>query len=64
MMRYKLRTRRLFEDAGKAPMMLRKGKLALSAPQVGGKEERAALFNRAAEVGQASRPVSHNGGPK
>jgi len=51
MMRYKLRTRRLFEDAGKAPMMLRKGKLALSAPQVGGKEEREALFGRAAAGG-------------
>jgi heterodisulfide reductase subunit C len=51
MLRFKLRTRRFFEDAGKAPMMLRKGKLALSAPPVGGKEERAALFARAAEGG-------------
>ena len=51
MLRFKLRTWRLFEDAGKAPMMLRKGKLALSAPEVGGKEERAALFARAAGGG-------------
>jgi len=51
MLRFKLRTRRLFEDAGKAPMMLRKGKLALSAPQVGGKEEREAMFSRAAAGG-------------
>jgi len=51
MMRYKLRTGRLLEDAGKAPMMLWKGKLALSAPQVGGKQERAAMFQRASEGG-------------
>jgi heterodisulfide reductase subunit C len=51
MIRFKLRTRRFFEDAGKAPMMLRKGKLALWAPKVGGKDERKALFGRAAEGG-------------
>jgi heterodisulfide reductase subunit C len=51
MIQFKLRTRRFFEDADKAPMMLRKGKLALRAPQVGGKDERKALFNRAAEGG-------------
>jgi hypothetical protein len=32
-------------------MMLRKGKLALWAPKVGGKDERKALFGRAAEGG-------------
>ena len=36
MVRFKLRTKRLFEDAGKAPMMLLKGKLPLSAARVGG----------------------------
>ena len=51
MAKYKLRTKRLFEDAGKAPMMLRKGKLPLYAPRVGGKDEREALFGRAAEGG-------------
>ena len=51
MVQFKLRTKRLFEDAGKAPMMLRKGKLPLSAPRVDGKDEREALFGRAAEGG-------------
>jgi len=51
MVRFKLRTRRFLEDAGKAPMMLMKGKLALWAPRVGGKNERKALFGRAAQGG-------------
>ena len=51
MAKYKLRTKRLFEDAGKAPMMLLKGKLPLSATRVGGKDERDALFGRAADGG-------------
>jgi heterodisulfide reductase subunit C len=51
MVDFKLRTRRLFEDADKAPVMLRKGKLPLSAARVGGKDERKALFDRAAEGG-------------
>ena len=51
MLRFKLRTRRLFEDVGKAPMMLWKGKLPLSAPRVGGEDERKALFERAAGGG-------------
>jgi len=51
MAKYKLRTKRLFEDAGKAPAMLWKRKLPLSAKRVGGKEEREALFDRATEGG-------------
>jgi heterodisulfide reductase subunit C len=51
MMRFKLRTKRWFEDAGKAPMMLRKGKLPLWGPKTGGKQERGALFSRAAGGG-------------
>ncbi|MGD0500568.1 MAG: 4Fe-4S dicluster domain-containing protein [Bryobacteraceae bacterium] len=51
MMRFKLRTKRLFEDAGKAPMMFWKGKLALSARRAGGESERKALFDRAAGGG-------------
>jgi heterodisulfide reductase subunit C len=51
MIRFKLRSNKLFEDAGKAPMMLRKGKLPLSGTRVAGKEEREALFGRAAEGG-------------
>jgi heterodisulfide reductase subunit C len=51
MVRFKLRTRRFFEDADKAPMMLRKGKLALWAPKIGGKAGRKALFGRAAAGG-------------
>ena len=34
----KFRTRRLFEDVDKAPMMLRKGKLPLFGTRVGGQE--------------------------
>jgi heterodisulfide reductase subunit C len=51
MIRFKLRTKRFFEDAGKAPMMLLKGKLPLFGPRVGGKDEREALFGRAAGGG-------------
>ena len=51
MLRFKLRTRRFFQDLEKAPMMFWKDKLALSAPQVGGKAERKAMFRRAAEGG-------------
>jgi heterodisulfide reductase subunit C len=54
MVGFKLRTKRLFEDVDKAPMMLLKGKLPLSAPRVAGndgKAEREALFGRAAEGG-------------
>ena len=48
---YKLRTGRLMEDAGKAPMMLSKGKLPLVGPQVSGRAERKAMFRRAYEAG-------------
>jgi len=51
MLHFKLRTKRLLEDAGKAPTMLLKGKLPLSAPRVDGKDEREAMFHRAAEGG-------------
>jgi heterodisulfide reductase subunit C len=51
MVRFKLRAKRLFEDADKAPTMLRKGKLPLFGPRVGGKGERKALFDRAAGGG-------------
>jgi heterodisulfide reductase subunit C2 len=51
MMRFKLRTKRWLEDADKAPMMLRKGKLPLLGARVGGKGERKALFARAASGG-------------
>lgn len=49
---FKLRTRRLFEDVGKAPMMLAKGKLPLLGPRVGGRREREELFRRAAQGGE------------
>ena len=48
---FKLRTGRLFEDVGKAPMMLSKGKLPLLGPQVSGRAERKAMFRRAAQGG-------------
>jgi heterodisulfide reductase subunit C len=49
---YKLRTGRLFEDAGKAPMMLSKGKLPLLGPRVRGRAQRKAMFGRAAQGGE------------
>ena len=51
MVRFKLRTRRLFEDIGKAPMMLLKGKLPLVGPRIGGQAARKAMFRRAAQGG-------------
>ena len=50
---YKLRTGRLMEDAGKAPMMLSKGKLPLLGPNVSGRAERKAMFHRASQGGDA-----------
>ncbi len=49
---FKLRTRRLFEDFDKAPMMLKKGKLPLLGARVGGRREREKLFRRAAQGGK------------
>ena len=46
---FKLRTRRFFEDMGKAPMMFSKGKLPLLGERVGGRREREGLFRRAAD---------------
>jgi heterodisulfide reductase subunit C len=51
MVAYKLRTGRLLEDAGKAPMMLSKGKLPLLGPQVSGRAQRKAMFRRASQGG-------------
>jgi heterodisulfide reductase subunit C2 len=51
MIRFKLRTKRFFEDAGKAPMMILKEKLPLFGPRMGGKDERKAMFDRAAGGG-------------
>ena len=62
---FKLRTRRLFEDVDKAPMMLRKGKLPLLGSRVRGRSEREKLFRRAAQGGppaQAGAPAQ-GGGP-
>jgi heterodisulfide reductase subunit C2 len=43
---FKLRTRNLFQDIGKLPAMLRKGKLALRPAFVRGRSERAKAFRR------------------
>jgi heterodisulfide reductase subunit C len=51
MVRFKLRTRRLFEDIGKTPMMLLKRKLPLMGTHVGGRAGRKAMFRRAAQGG-------------
>jgi heterodisulfide reductase subunit C len=55
MARYKLRTRRFFEDMGKGPMMFRKGKLTLFSKSMAGKAQRKALFDRVADAGGTKR---------
>lgn len=47
---FKLRTMRLFEDMGKLPMMLLKGKMPLWQSAAPGRAEREELFKRAAQV--------------
>jgi heterodisulfide reductase subunit C2 len=49
---FKLRTRRLLEDADKAPTMIRKGKMPLVGTRVRGRDEREELFRRASKVGK------------
>jgi heterodisulfide reductase subunit C len=52
---FKLRTRRFFQDAGKLPAMLRRGKLALRPTFVGGHSERAKTFRRVQGPGRGKR---------
>lgn len=52
---FKLRTRSLFQDAGKLPAMLRKGKLALRPVFVRGRSERAQAFRRVEGSGSKKR---------
>ena len=52
MAEFKLRTRRLFADAAKAPMMVIKGKLSLLGPRVRGRSQREDLFRRAGPGGE------------
>jgi hypothetical protein len=47
---FKLRTGRLFEDMGKLPMMLMKGKMPLWQAAAKGRGEREEFFKRAAQV--------------
>jgi heterodisulfide reductase subunit C2 len=54
MVSYKLRTGDLFSDAGKFPMMLRKGKLPLLPKSVKGGGERKRLFERARQAAAAA----------
>jgi heterodisulfide reductase subunit C2 len=48
---FKLRTRDFFSDVDKVPMMLKKRKLSLLPPMVGGGRDRKRLFKRAREAG-------------
>ncbi len=52
---FKLRTMRLFEDMGKLPMMLWKGKMPLFQFAAPGRSEREAMFERASRI--ASPPL-------
>ncbi len=52
---FKLRTGRLLEDMGKAPMMLTKGKLPLFGHRMSGRPEREGLFSRAARGRRGTR---------
>jgi heterodisulfide reductase subunit C len=47
---FKLRTMRLFQDMGKLPMMLWKGKMPLFQSAAPGRSEREEMFERAAKV--------------
>src|SRR5512141_2088216 len=47
---FKLRTMRLFQDMGKLPMMLWKGKMPLYQSATPGRAERVAIFERAAQA--------------
>ncbi len=47
---FKLRTMRLFQDMGKLPMMLLKGKMPLFQSAIPGRAERVAMFERAASA--------------
>lgn len=47
---FKLRTLRLFQDMGKLPMMLWKGKMPLFQRALPGRDERSAMFARAAQA--------------
>ena len=47
---FKLRTMRLFEDMGKLPMMLLKGKMPLWQAAAPGRGEREEMFKRAAQA--------------
>jgi heterodisulfide reductase subunit C len=46
---FKLHTMRLFDDVGKVPTMLLKGKLPLFGPRIRGRAERQAMFRRATQ---------------
>ena len=52
---FKLRTRRLTQDVGKFPMMLRKGKFALLPRLVGGRADRQRIFRRSRQQGKEKR---------
>jgi heterodisulfide reductase subunit C len=52
---FKLRTGRLFEDMGKLPMMLLKGKMPLWQPAAKGRGEREELFDRAAKAAKGEK---------
>jgi hypothetical protein len=47
---FKLRTMRLFEDMGKLPMMLLKGKMPLWQSAAPGRSEREEMFKRAEQL--------------
>jgi len=53
---FKLRTLRLFQDMGKLPMMLWKGKLPLFQSAAPGRRGREELFERAAKAAKGGRP--------
>ena len=52
---FKLRTGRLFEDMGKLPMMLLKGKMPLWQPVAKGRDEREEIFDRVAKAGKGGK---------
>ena len=53
---FKLRTLRLFQDMGKLPMMLIKGKMPLFQSAAPGRKERREMFDRVARVEKGDKP--------
>jgi len=60
-MQYKLRSGAVFQDAGNAPAMLRRGKLGLRADRIRGSEEMRRIFRLCEEAEDAAQTAPARG---